>query len=94
MTIERIEIGDMVLCDLCNADWTNESQTGGMLVQSKAVCPACAPRYRADLVRYDEQHLIHAACPPWQSFADWCRELRGPNAAIEIRTGDDFEFPA
>ena len=94
MTIERFEIGDTVFCDICNRDWTAETQTGGMLVQSKAVCPNCAPEYRRDLIKYKEQYLIRAICPTESSFADWVRGLRGPDAAIEIRTGDDFEISA
>lgn len=93
MTIERIEIGDTVICDICGKDWTTETQTGGMLVQSKAVCPNCSPLYRRDLIKYEEQYLIRAICQPESSFADWVRSLRGPNAAIEIRTGEHFEWP-
>ena len=94
MTIERIEIGDLVLCDICNKDWTTETQTGGMLVQSKGVCPDCSPKYRCDLIKYEEQYLIRAICPPETSFADWIRSLRGPEATIEIRAGEHFELPS
>lgn len=36
-----IDIGDEVICDLCNSDYTESEQEGGLLVGSWAVCPEC-----------------------------------------------------
>jgi hypothetical protein len=79
MTTETIvyDIGDIVLCDLCNADFTNSEAIGGFIFGSKGVCPTCAPRFEADAKSYDELHYIRARCADDQSFADFVREYRG-----------------
>lgn len=71
--IEAPDPGPVVICDLCNADYTERADTGGILVQSKAVCPACAPGYEAKLREYDEMRYLRARCPAGMSFADWVR---------------------
>jgi hypothetical protein len=57
---------------------------GGFLFESKAICPDCAPRWRRNAAEFNEERFIRGECPPSQSFADWVRELRGPNAAITV----------
>ena len=39
--ITIIDIGDMVLCDLCNADYTDSE--AGILMGTYSICPTCAP---------------------------------------------------
>ena len=41
--ITIIDIGEMVLCDLCNADYTDSEDEGGILMGTYAICPTCAP---------------------------------------------------
>lgn len=68
-----LEVGNQVLCDLCNKDWTDSNTTGGFLRGSYAVCPDCAPDHRAKLKEFNEEHHIRAECPVFLSFADWVR---------------------
>lgn len=65
-----------VLCDFCGKDWTDKPVTGGLLFQSKAVCPECAPKLEADIEsRYpDEAVFIRARCPEYRSFSAWVIE--------------------
>lgn len=81
-TGERVPVGEIVVCDFCNADFTASDESGGFVFQSKAVCPRCAPEMLPKIEAYHEDHLIRARCPEGTSFADFVREFRGPNAAI------------
>jgi hypothetical protein len=82
-----IPIGDIVLCDDCNADWTGRKESGGLVFGSKGICPDCEPRWRASIAQYHEQDHISAECPEIQSFADFIREFRGPDSFIMVRSG-------
>lgn len=84
-TGELVDIGDMVVCDFCNEDYTNNHvATGGLIFQSKAVCPGCSPRLLDDVERYHEQRYIRAHCQQGQTFADFVREYRGNNNSIKV----------
>jgi len=89
MTIDRIDVGRLVLCDLCNADWTDRKESGGFLFVSKGVCPTCAPGFEAEVKSCGEEEFIRGRCIPGMSFADWVRELRGGDNSIVIRSGED-----
>lgn len=71
-----IPVGDIVLCDSCNADYTDSEETGGILFHGSAYCPKCAGRFPKS----------HDRCPDGKSFADWVRQgLRsGRPTSIEI----------
>ena len=49
-----IDIGETVLCDLCNADYTDSEAEGGILVGTYAICPTCAPGIIRDAERTGE----------------------------------------
>lgn len=90
MSRQVIDIGDMVVCDLCNEEYTGKPDPGGFLFQSKAVCPACAPKFERDVRKFQEEHLIRARCPEGQPFAAWVLSLRGGDNTIQIITGEDL----
>lgn len=91
--IETSDVGRMVVCDFCDEDYTNSPATGGLLFESKAVCPKCAERTLRDAKKHNEEHFIHAICPEGMAFADWVRNwLRGGKSArITLMTGPDAE---
>lgn len=66
--------GNTVLCDICNTDYTDSKETGGILFGSYAVCPKCAPKMELDAKKYNEEKYIASRCPENKSFADWVRE--------------------
>ena len=74
---EAIPVGDIVACDDCGVDFTNRPDSGGFIFQSKAICPACARRWRRLIALYGEQHCIRAVCPEGQTFAAFVRAWRG-----------------
>lgn len=41
MEVWQIDIGDAVVCDFCNRDYTESEEVGGLIVGSYAVCPQC-----------------------------------------------------
>jgi hypothetical protein len=79
-----IPIGDDVLCDLCNEDYTHKVDSGGFMFSSYAYCPKCAEEHLKSIRESGEEHFISERCPANMSFADWIRELRGPDAGIRI----------
>ena len=79
-----IPLGRTVLCDDCDRDCTASAEGGGILFQSKAIGPCCAPKWEASAERYGETSFIRAHCPAGVSFADWVRGMRGPDPAITI----------
>lgn len=66
--------GNDVLCDSCGVSYTDRDDEGGIMFDSKALCPECAPRWEVKAERFDELSHIRARCPKGKSFADWVRE--------------------
>lgn len=71
-----IDIGDTVVCDWCNADYTDSPESGGVLVGSYAVCPQCEGRVAPD--------EVDVRCPTGVPFRDWVLDLRGGDNTIRI----------
>ena len=69
-----LDPGNMVVCDLCNADYTNSDRSGGIMFSGKAVCPDCTPRFEKTIKKYKEEQYITGRCPENVSFADWIRD--------------------
>ena len=79
-----IPIGDNVVCDFCNADYTTSEESGGFVFSGNGVCPKCAPKSMLNIKKYNEEKYIDALCPEDMSFGDFIRKYRGPNACIRI----------
>jgi len=82
-----IPVGSTVLCDACDADLTTDTRSGGYLFGTYAYGPCCADERLVTIRGYGEEHFIRARCPGGVSFADWVRDMRGPDAAITITHG-------
>ena len=76
ITIIELEPGNVVLCDLCNDDFTDSDEQGGFLFSSTAVCPHCAPDFLKGVKKCDEEQYIKERCPEDVSFRDWVYTLR------------------
>jgi hypothetical protein len=79
-----IPLGKSVFCDSCGEDYTTSPAKGGILFESKAICPTCAPAWEKGAKKYGEEQFIRGRCPEGKSFADWVRDFRGPNASVCI----------
>ena len=82
-----IPVGQTVLCDACDTDLTSDPRSGGYLFGSYGYGPCCAEKRLTVIKGYGEEHFIRARCPEGVSFADWIRDMRGPDAAIRITPG-------
>lgn len=83
----HVPVGRLVICDLCDKDWTDDPTPGGFLFEGKGVCPDCGPNFMQKIIQYSEQQYVRALCPMDKSFADFVREWRGPDAGIIVRVG-------
>ena len=79
----KVEVGRDVVCDLCGQDWTERPESGGFLFLSASYCPDCAVEGEKTIERFDEQRYIVARCGA-ESFADFIRRERGPDAGITV----------
>lgn len=71
-----VDIGNRVVCDLCNADYTNSDESGGFIFQSKAVCPECETPFLETIIGYQETNFIRSRCPRGVSFKDYILNMR------------------
>ena len=85
---EPVDIGNIVVCDFCDEDFTERDDQGGILFGSYATCPACAPKTEADAIKFGETWRIKARAKPGQSFRDFVLELRGGNNTVHFRKLD------
>lgn len=74
VTVITIDVGNIVVCDLCNKDFTDSDESGGFLFGGKAVGPCCSEKFLATVKECREEHHIVADCPKDRSFANWVRE--------------------
>lgn len=84
---EEWDIGDTVLCDQCNTDFTeepNSKEVGGFLFGSNGVCPRCAPRMRESAKKYNEEHYIKDEASPGETFKDFILRIRNGNNTIKF----------
>lgn len=72
----NVDVGDNVLCDYCNTDYTNSRRSGGFMFCSSAICPECAENTLNTIKRHKEMGSIKSFCPDGISFADYIRSIR------------------
>jgi hypothetical protein len=82
MILDVIDIGDTVLCDWCNGDYTESAESGGLIFFGEAVCPSCEPDAREGAKKYGEEDGIEVECPKGESFGSWVRRIRQHNKII------------
>ena len=80
----EIEIGNIVICDICNSDYTNSTKTGGFVWSARAVCPKCQKDLLKKIKTWKEEKYIEAYCPENMSFAQFIIKYRGKNSKIIV----------
>lgn len=88
---EFIDIGNSVLCDLCNADYTESNDTGGLVVDSSAVCPMCQPEMEKNIKKHGEEDHVDARCPEGVEFRQFILQVRNGADFIAIETWEDVD---
>lgn len=71
-----IDIGNKVVCDYCNKDYTDSDEVGGILFGSNAVCPICTPELLESIAKYKEEFYIKATANLNESFRDFVYRIR------------------
>jgi hypothetical protein len=74
IAVIEVDAGNKVNCDYCNDDYTDSTESGGLLFGSYAACPKCAPAIEGNAKLHQEADRIRARCPENKSFADWVRQ--------------------
>lgn len=75
-TIIEIPDNGIVLCDMCNTDYTLSDDKGGILFGDNGVCPNCADRMLPDIERYGETQYINDKAGPDETFKDFIYRVR------------------
>ncbi len=91
MKTVEFDIGNLVICDLCDKDYTLSDELGGFLFESKGVCPECAPRFLAGIKKHGEEKFIRASAQPWEPFRTFILRMRDGNNKVRISGPDDNE---
>jgi len=71
-----IDVGDNVICDWCDQDYTHSDKTGGILFTSHAICPDCTPRALVSIKKHNEERFILARAEPDETFKDFVLRIR------------------
>lgn len=79
-----VDIGSIVVCDVCNADYTDKKDVGGFIFSGSAYCPKCAVTSLPKIKGYGEERFIKARCPDGVPFSDFVRSYRG-KGTIQIK---------
>ncbi|AVT83653.1 hypothetical protein [Rhodopseudomonas palustris] len=77
---EVIDIGDIVICDVCNADYTESNECGGFILGTWAYCPQCVRTKK-----FTMQEYARAICAPaWVTFRQLVLAVRNGDNTIRI----------
>lgn len=91
MSVEMFDIGNSVVCDCCNKDYTNSTAEGGFIFESKGVCPECSKDFMSNAIKYGEQHFIRDEAVLGETFRDFIIRSRGGNNTVKITTYDNVD---
>lgn len=87
----RVDMSGRVLCDDCDRLFTAEStETGGMLFESKALCPTCTPKWMDGIKKHKEERYIRDMAEPGETFFNAVMRWRGGNNDVVI-TGNQAD---
>jgi len=90
-----IDIGNKVVCDICDCDYTECDDEGGFMFESKAVCPNCSAMFMEGVTKYHEEQYIRSVANPGESFRDFVLRMRNGNNVISISgRSSDVEYMA
>lgn len=78
-----IDVGDIVICDICNKDFSNSDESGGFVFGSYGYGPCCAEKGLQSIKSFNEEKYIVAVCPQDKSFKQFIIDYRK-------ETGSDY----
>jgi len=86
------DIGDHVECDFCSRHFDAKpaaAEIGGIVFETKAACPDCAPRIEDSARRYHETKFIRARARAGETFRDFCLRIRASNMVV-VSSGENI----
>jgi len=88
MKTEVFDLGDAsVECDGCSKVYAKGSpQKGGILFESKGLCPVCAPKWEERAKRYGEEKFIRDRAAPEETFYGFVMRTRGGDNTMTFTT--------
>jgi len=73
----NVDPGNMVLCDFCNRDYTEDTTSvGGILFSGHACCPVCLPEFLKGIKKYKEEKFVQATAKENETFRDFVYRIR------------------
>lgn len=76
-TVINIDPGNMILCDFCNKDYTEDTTSvGGILFSGHACCPDCLPEFQKGIKKYNEEKFVQATAKENETFRDFVYRIR------------------
>ena len=75
-TQQGSSLGQIVLCDMCNKDYTNSDLVGGILYGTAAYCPECAPSILRNAKEFNEEQFINAVAGLGEQFRHFVYRIR------------------
>lgn len=70
-----INVGDRVVCDGCNDEYTESNEIGGILLSRSAFCPKCAVEIIVSAKKYHEEKFLTYPLPE-ETFKDFVLRIR------------------
>ena len=67
MFVIKVDVGDDVICDICNDDYSESEEVGGTLVGSYALCPKCSEKLKE---KPDDRAIVG------ETFCEFVRRIR------------------
>lgn len=81
------DLGDEVICDLCNGDYTGSNECGGVLMGGYAICPRCVREKNIDLNSLEDTDMV---CPDDVYFWRFVLWTRNGDNTIKFITEEDI----
>ena len=79
----NINPGNLVLCDGCNANYTDRDTLGGVLLSRSAFCPNCAEEIIKSAKKYKEEKFLTYP-KEGESFKDFVIRMRDTPSDYQI----------
>jgi hypothetical protein len=73
--VVHLDVGNRVICDSCNEEYTNSAEEGGVLFNRTAFCPKCTPRIVASAIKCHEERFLQYPIAH-ETFRDFILRIR------------------
>lgn len=82
--IDIMDIGEEVVCDICNECYTDSDEVGGVMIGSYAYCPKCEAEGIANCKKFHEEQYIGKHAKPNETFKEFVLRVRNGDNTIKF----------